>query len=182
MWFNIWYTPLNCVNIFETSWPLILCVYVSYCVCMYQIMWVCIILCVYVSYCACLYHIACVCIILCVYIYLILPGPSFCVYMYHIVCVSIILCVYVSYCVCRHHIHTCIQATPAVKNPPFYIVGAIQGGVDSQDALSCRSFSAKESQIIGLFLRKMTYENKTSYATMPPCTRVRYAYMYGTPS
>ena len=32
----------------------------------------------------------------------------------------------------------------------------VQGGEDPQDALSCRSFSAKEPLIIGFFLRKET--------------------------
>jgi len=45
----------------------------------------------------------------------------------------------------------------------------IQGGEDPWDALSCRSFFAKEPRIIGLFCKKMTYEDKAPFDSTPPC-------------
>ena len=38
--------------------------------------------------------------------------------------------------------------------------------------MSCRSLSAKEPLIIGLFLQKMTSEDKASYDSTPPCVSV----------
>ena len=46
----------------------------------------------------------------------------------------------------------------------------LQCGDDPQNALSSRSFSAKEPLIIGLSLRKMTYKDKASCGSSPPCT------------
>jgi len=63
------------------------------------------------------------------------------------------------------HLHTkapCIHIQKSHKSP-------VQGGEDSKNALSCRSFSAKEPLIIGL-LRKMTCKDKASYGSSPPCT------------
>ena len=66
-----------------------------------------------------------------------------------------------------------------------HMVPSVQGGEDSLDALSCRSFFAKEPCIIGLFgvilmvlLRKMTYEDKTSYDSTPPCSELTFGKLY----
>jgi len=59
----------------------------------------------------------------------------------------------------------------------------VQGGMESQDALSCRSFSAKEPLIKRATnrrapLRKMTYKDKASYRSSPPCTTIPRALLY----
>ena len=45
----------------------------------------------------------------------------------------------------------------------------VQGGEDSWDALSCRSFFAKEPVFIGLFCRKCTIKIRHD-GSSPPCT------------
>jgi len=45
----------------------------------------------------------------------------------------------------------------------------VQGGEDPKDALSCRSFSAKEPLIIGLFSGKWPIKIRASYDSTPPC-------------
>jgi len=45
----------------------------------------------------------------------------------------------------------------------------LQVGEDALDAVGCWSLSAKEPLIIGFFLRKMTYKEKESYTSSPPC-------------
>jgi len=46
---------------------------------------------------------------------------------------------------------------------------ALQGGEDSKDAWSFRSFFRKRATIYRALLRKMTYEDKASYGSTPPC-------------
>ena len=57
------------------------------------------------------------------------------------------------------HIHSYIQIRVSIQT------ACVQGGEDPQDALSCRLFFAKEP----LMMRKITYEDKASYDSMPPC-------------
>jgi len=47
----------------------------------------------------------------------------------------------------------------------------IQGGKGSKDALSCRSFSAKDLLIIGPFCGKWPIQDKACYDSTPPCTQ-----------
>ena len=63
-------------------------------------------------------------------------------------------------------LHTLIvcSVTGARQNPQ-----QLQGGEDSSDPLSGRSFSTKEPLNIGHFLRKMTHKDKGSYEGSPPC-------------
>jgi len=51
-----------------------------------------------------------------------------------------------------------------------YVIHLLQGDKDPEDALSCKSFFAKEPLSIGLFLRKMTYKDQASCGSSPPCT------------
>jgi len=46
----------------------------------------------------------------------------------------------------------------------------IQGGEDLYDSLSCKSFFCKRATNCRALLRKMTYNNKASYGSSPPCT------------
>ena len=77
-------------------------------------------------------------------------------------------------------LHT--TATIVAHDREWYMIAhniIIQGGEDPQDTLSCRSISAKEPLIVGLFckratnyralLRQMTYEDEASYASWPTC-------------
>jgi len=82
----------------------------------------------------------CVCVPVC--------GYNLCVYSHECVCVSLSIRACVSVCMRPYYrpryymsLHPCVCVW-------------IQGGEDSQDALSCRSFPAKEPIIIGLFCGK----------------------------
>jgi len=65
---------------------------------------------------------------------------------------------------------------------PFWIprskANTMQGGADALDALRCRSLSTQEPLIVGLFCGKMTYQNKASYVSSPPC-RNESCYTHG---
>ena len=59
--------------------------------------------------------------------------------------------------------HKCIYLSSHSSSPSAWHSQVVQGGEDTYVALSCRSLSAKEPLIIGLFCRKMTFEDKASY-------------------
>jgi len=63
--------------------------------------------------------------------------------------------------------HTCVCAVSTRHTHTYGY--AVQGGQDPQDTLTCRSLSAKEPLIIGLFCGKMTYKHKASCGSLPPC-------------
>jgi len=48
---------------------------------------------------------------------------------------------------------------------PMSLRHPVQGGEDQSDALSCKSFSAKEPRITGLFCAKTFYKDKASYGS-----------------
>ena len=52
-------------------------------------------------------------------------------------------------------------------------IGVIQGGEDPLDALSCRSFFAKEPLIIGLFCGKLRVKIRYHMDLRPPVWRIR---------
>jgi len=69
------------------------------------------------------------------------------------------------------HTHTnCNVFVLRVELTPTHVSKqpTLQGAEHPQDALTCRSFLAKEPLIIGL-LRKMAYKDKASYGSSPPC-------------
>ena len=51
---------------------------------------------------------------------------------------------------------------------PVVFIGVIQGGEDPLDALSCRSFFAKEPLIIGLFCGKLRVKIRYHMDLRPP--------------
>jgi len=71
-------------------------------------------------------------------------------------CVCVCLCVWLSVCVSMRVVVSLLLNTLChiIAGGKDTLSPILQGGQDSQDALSCRSFFAKEPLIIGLFCGK----------------------------
>jgi len=54
----------------------------------------------------------------------------------------------------------------------------LQGGGDTWDALSCRSFFCKRATNYRALLRKITTEDRASYDSTPPCTGTHHLNLF----
>jgi len=75
-------------------------------------------------------------------------------------------------CICKHtdiHICMCVCIYIHTYMHPSHIL-CVQGTENALNALSCRPIIANEQLTIELFCGKVTYKNKASYASAPPCS------------
>ena len=103
--------------------------------------------------CMYVYTRVCVCIYFTIQSMYVCIHKSVCMYLLHREC----MCVHTRVYVCIYHtenVCTYTQECTCIYNTPCQTSLQLHGGEDPQDALSCRSLSAQEPSIIGLFCRK----------------------------